>query len=285
LPLLIFEGLSGRLISAVLRPGKTPTGRENAAIVQRIMAGLRAHWPTTHIIVRGDMGFAQPELMRLVQADSHADFLFGLGAGHPTALRPQAEPALIAAEQALATRSAYARAHDQSLPPRVCLYGEADDRARSWQNIDCRVCYKAEVNHDGHNPRFVVTSLTEPCPETIYRDLYCARGQDENYIKQLKNDRVADRMSARGFLGNQLRLFYAGAAYELIRILRTNTLQHTPLAKAQPATLRLKLFKLAVRGVQYKDRIKLHLPTACPVAGVLTHVTEILYRTPQLKPG
>src|SRR5699024_2839542 len=115
--------------------------------------------------------------------------------------------------------------------------------------------------------------------------LYCARGQDENYIKQLKNDLAADRMSAHGFLSNQLRLFYACAAYELIRILRTNTLQHTPLAQAQPATLRQKLFKLAVRVVQYKDRIKLHLPTACPVAGLLAHVTEIFYRTPQLKPG
>src|SRR5699024_7812511 len=100
LPLLIFEGLSGRLISAVLRPGKNPTGRENAAIVQRVMAGLCKHWPTTHIIVRGDTGFAQPELMRLVQADSYADFIFGLGAGHPTTLRPKAAPALAQAERA-----------------------------------------------------------------------------------------------------------------------------------------------------------------------------------------
>src|SRR5699024_3415042 len=148
-----------------------------------------------------------------------------------------------------------------------------------------RVCYKAEVTRLGDNPRFVVTSITNACPETVYRDLYCARGQDENYIKQLKNDLVCDRMAEQGFVGNHLRLFYACAAYELIHALRMNTLKGTSLERAQPATLRHKLFKLAVRVVEHTDRIKLHLPTACPVAGLLRRVTEIFYRTPRLKPG
>lgn len=147
------------------------------------------------------------------------------------------------------------------------------------------MCFKAEVNHWGDNPRFVVTSITDACPESVYRDLYSARGQDENYIKQLKSDLVCDRMSEHGFVANHLRLFYACAAYELIHALRRNTLHNTPLANAQPATLRQKLFKLAVRVVQYKDRVKLHLPSACPVAHILTRVTEILYRTPRLDPG
>lgn len=285
LPLLIFEGLSGRLITAALRPGKAPTGGENAAIVGRVMARLRQHWPDTHIIVRGDMGFAQPELMRAVQADPHADFVFGLGAGHPTTLRPQADAALRQARQTLATRSAYARAHDQWAPARVCLYDEVDYRARTWAGIDCRVCYKAEVNRFGDNPRFVVTSITHACPETVYCQLYSARGADENYIKQLKNDLAADRMSEQGFVANHLRLFYACAAYELMHALRRNTLANTPLAQAQPATLRQKLFKLAVRVVQYKDRIKLHLPSACPAAAWLQRATDILYYTPRLDSG
>lgn len=139
---------------------------------------------------------------------------------------------------------------------------------------------KAEVNGDGDNPRFVVTAIREAAPEIVYRDLYCARGQDENYIKQLKNDLTADRMSDHGFLANHLRLFYACAAYVLIHDLRSQTLRGTPLAQAQPAPRIGKLFKLAVRVVQYKDRIKLHLPSACPVGRLLHRVTEILYRTP-----
>ena len=285
LPLLIFEGLSGKLITALLRPGKPASGRENAAILRRVLSRLREHWPTTHIVVRGDMHFAQPELMRLVQADPHADFIFGLGAGHPTALRPLAEPWMKEARQALAIARDSASTHGQPGRERIRLYGEVDYRARSWKDLRCRVILKAEVNRAGDNPRFVVTSIDNACPETVYRDLYCPRGQDENFIKQLKNDLTADRMSGQGFLGNSLRLFYACAAYELVHALRMNTLQYTPLASAQPATLRNKLFKLAVRVVQYKDRVKLHLPSACPVKPWLSRITAILYHTPLLKPG
>lgn len=132
----------------------------------------------------------------------------------------------------------------------------------------------------GTNPRFVVTSLNEPSPEALYRDLYCARGQDENFIKAVKNDLASDRTSDHAFLANHLSLFYACAVYSLIHSLRENTLCHTELARAQPMSIILKLFKLAVRVVrvvQYKDRIKLHLPSACPVKGLLQRVSELLY--------
>lgn len=90
----------------------------------------------------------------------------------------------------------------------------------------------------------------------------------------MKNDLASDRTSDHAFLANHLRLFYACAAYRLIHSLRENTLCHTELAKAQPVSIILKLFK---RVVQYKDRIKRHLPSACPVKGLLRRVTEWLY--------
>ena len=136
---------------------------------------------------------------------------------------------------------------------------------------------KAEVMALGDNPRYVVTSLTDPGPDILYKELYCARGQDENFIKAVKNDLASDRTSDHAFLANHLRLFYSCAAYALIHGLRENTLVHTELAKAQPVSIILKLFKLAVRVVQYKDRIKLSLPTSCPMKGVLARVTELLY--------
>lgn len=131
-----------------------------------------------------------------------------------------------------------------------------------------------------------MTSLADPAPEAIYRDLYCARGQDENFIKAVKNDLASDRTSDHGFLANHLRLFYACAAYGLIHSLRDNTLCHTELARAQPMTIILKLFKLAVRVVQNKTRIKLHLPSACPEKSLLHRVTELLYLArPRLPPN
>ena len=138
---------------------------------------------------------------------------------------------------------------------------------------------KAEVMALGDNPRFVVTSLDLPTPECLYRDLYSARGQDENFIKMLENDWARDRTSDHRFLANHLRLFFAGAADVLHQALRTEVLVHTELAKAQPLTVILKLFKWAVRVVVSKDRIKLHLPTSCPVKDLLRRVTEILFLT------
>jgi hypothetical protein len=158
------------------------------------------------------------------------------------------------------------------------LYDDVVYQAGSWPKA-YRVVLKAEIMALGDNPRFVVTSLADPTPEALYRDLYCARGQDENFIKAVKNDLASDRTSDHAFLANHLRLFYACAAYNLIHSLRENTLCHTELAKAQPMSIILKLFKLAVRVVQYKDRVKLHLPSACPVKALLHRVTELLYLT------
>ena len=94
----------------------------------------------------------------------------------------------------------------------------------------------------------------------------------------IKNDLASDRTSDHRFLANHMRLFFSCAAYVLHHALRTEVLVHTEPAKAQPVTVILKLFKLAVRVVQYKDRIKLHLPSGCPVKSLLSKVTEILYQ-------
>lgn len=274
LPLFIFEGLSGKLIGAALRPGKRPTGAENAMIVKRVMQQLRRHWPETHLILRGDGHFSNPALMQLALDDPHADFIFGV-AGNRRLTR-LARPFLEANQKAHRSRCALARQAGCQAPQQTRSYHELEYQAESWPQA-FRVILKAEVMSQGDNPRFVVTSLDSATPDIIYRELYCARGQDENYIKMIKNDLASDRTSCSGFLANQLRLFYACAAYVLHHTLRSETLKHTALENAQPATVILKLFKLAVRVVQYKDRVKLHLPTSCPVQGLLKKVTELLY--------
>ena len=272
LPLFLFEGLSGQFITAALRPGQRPTGAENAMIVSRVIKRLRAAWPQTRILLRGDAHFANPELMQLAVDDPAIDFLFGLAGNR--ALSPMAEPFLAPHRRRLET----ARRAGLPLPTPTHSYPEIAYRAESWPQA-FRVILKAEVMALGDNPRFVVTSLDLPSPEGLYRDLYNARGQDENFIKMLKNDLASDRTSDHRFLANHLRLFFSCAAYVLHQALRTDILVHTELAKAQPLTVILKLFKLAVRVVASKDRIKLHLPTSCPVKDLLRRVTEILFLT------
>ena len=279
LPLFIFEGLSGKLVTAALRPGKRPTGAENAAIVKRVLKRLRAVWPNTRIILRGDGHFSNPELMQLALATLLTDFIFGV-AGN-SVLSPLAKPFLLAARQLHETRCAYAKLNQLKEPDATRTYHDLEYSAKTWPKT-FRVVLKAEVMALGDNPRFVVTSLDLPTPENLYRDLYCARGQDENWIKMIKNDLASDRTSDHRFLANHMRLFFSCAAYVLHQALRTEVLVHTELAKAQPFTVILKLFKIAVRVIQYKDRVKLQLPSLCPAKPLLLKICNLLNQPPKL---
>ena len=218
--------------------------------------------------------------MQVVQGDPHSDYVLGKGTGHKTALRPKAKELLNEARQALKVKTELARLNDMPEPERLRLYGEADYQAKSWKGLDARIIYKAEVNQKGDNPRFMVTSIKEASPETIYEKLYCPRGQDENFIKHLKSDLSGDRLSDQGFLANHLRMFYACAAYVLHHELRTKALTGTELEKAPPSTVSTKLCKIAVKVVEYKDWIKLHLPRSCLFKGLLQYVTDVFYLMP-----
>jgi hypothetical protein len=277
LPLFIFEGTSHALVTACLRPGKRPTGAENAMILVRLLAYLRRHWPQTHILVRGDSHFATPEVLDVLAQRRLTDFVFGL-AGNAVLLR-HAAPVMQAARCLYQQRVALAQAYGECPPTSSRLYEECCYAAASWSQ-PWRVIVKAEVMAAGDNPRFVVTSLAAPTPQRVYEDLYCARGNCENDIKAVKCDLHSDRTSATTFLANAMRLLLACAAYVLHHALRTHTLAHTALATAQPSTVILTLFKVATQVKQYKDRILLHLPTSCPVKALLHRVTTLLAASP-----
>jgi Transposase DDE domain group 1 len=277
LPLFIFEGTSHALVTACLRPGKRPPGAENAMILVRLLAYLRRHWPSTHILVRGDSHFATPEVMEVIAHRRRMDFVFGL-AGNPVLLR-QAASVMQEARELFRQRSALAQAYGEQPPASSRVYDEFSYAAASWAQ-PWRVIVKAEVMVAGDNPRFVVTSVEAPPPPQVYEDLYCARGNCENDIKAVKNDLYSDRTSATTFLANATRLLLSCAAYVLHHALRTHTLAHTTLATAQPSTVILTLFKVATQVKQYKDRIVLHLPTSCPVKALLRRVTTLLTAIP-----
>lgn len=226
-------------------------------------------------MLRGDGHFSNPELMQLALDTPNTDFIFGLPGNR--ILSPLAQPFLEATRLAHQTRCALAQGQNQTEPGTTRTYHDLAYQAKTWPKA-FRVVLKAEVLTLGDNPRFVVTSLEQPSAESLYRDLYCARGQDENWIKMMKNDLSSDRTSDHRFLANHLRLYFSCAAYVLHQTLRTDVLVHTELAQAQPYTVILKLFKIAVRVIQYKDRIKLQLPSSCPVQELLYRVTEILFR-------
>jgi hypothetical protein len=251
----------------------------NAMIMKRVLRLLRQHWPQTHILLRGDGHFSGPELMQLIIDDGNADFIFGLTGN--AVLSRKAEGLMRNARGHLDLHRSLA-AH--GLGPDVAamrLFGEFEYAAKSWSKPH-RVVLKAEVlagsdgKSDKDNKRFVVTTLRSPTPQAIYQQEYCARGQAENWIKQVKCDLKSDRTLASTFLGNFARLLLTAAAYVLHQQLRQLELQGTALAIAQPKTVILSLFKIAVRVKQYKDRALLHLPSACPVKALLAQVCQRL---------
>jgi len=277
MPLTIFDGLSGKLITAILRPGKRPTGKENAMIMKRVLKRICQQWPNTNILLRGDGHFSNPELMQLCLDDGNMDFIFGMTANN--VIKPLAKPLMDEARALHADRQCYAQGKPIS---NTRLFGEFEYAAGSWPQ-PFRIIQKAEVMDLGDNPRFIVTSLDLPSPKVAYTQLYCSRGNAERYIKELKNDLACDRTSDSSFLANCMRLITSCAAYNLIHSLRSETMKGTRLEHVQASTLITRLFKISVRIIQYKDRIKLQLPSTCPVKNILAQVTEILYCIPPPK--
>ena len=278
LPLMIFDGISGALVAAVLRPGKRPTGAENAMIMRRVLTRIRRHFPDTHILVRGDGHFSTPELMEMIDGMPNMDFIFGFS--NNVKLQALAEPSKQRAYALWASVQT-----QEVVPESVRVFDEFPYAARSWPK-PWRVLLKAEVMAQGENPRFVVTSLVGLDADTLYEDIYCARGQAENFIKHLKSDLSADRTSCTSFIANCMRLLLHAAAYILHQQLRTQALQHTALSQAQPSTVIGKLFKIAVQVRQSKQRITLRLPSACPVKHLLHTLTERLFlSTPATVPN
>jgi hypothetical protein len=273
IPFFIFEGLSGALVTACLRPGTRPPGRAKALIVVRRLAFLRRHWPQTPILVRGDSHCATPAVLAVLAPRHRMDCVFGL-AGHPVLLR-HATPVIQEARRLHQQRTTLAQAHHVRPPDSRRLYAAFTYGAASWAQ-PWRVILTAAVMAAGDHPRFVVTSLAAPTPQCVYEDISGARGTCANHLKAVKGDLHSDRTSATTFLANAMRLLLSCAASALHHALRTQTLQQTALAQAQPATVILTLCKVATKVKKYQDRLLLHLPSSCPVKALLQRVTALL---------
>ena len=144
-------------------------------------------------------------------------------------------------------------------------YAETRHRAGSWHK-EQRALARIEATRLGLDIRFVVTNLDRGSAEWLYETLYCARGHAENLIKLHKAQLASDRTSCRSALANQVRLVLHTAAYWLMLAVRNAIPKERDLAKAEFATLRLKLLKIAARVVEMTSRVRLAFAAACPEA-------------------
>ncbi len=255
LPLYIFCG--SEPLCAKLRTADRDGCHGALDEIQRIAARIREAWPEVKILVRGDSGFCRDDLMAWCVSQTDVFYVLGLSRN------PRLE-ALVALEM----QSARVWSRLTGSPCRC--YRETTCRTQDSGSTTRRVVAKAEVTGDKDNPRFVVTNLplgTYSCAE-IYEDIYCARGEMENRIKEQQLHLFADRTSTATFRANQLRLWLSTIAYGLLNDLRELGLQDTSLAKAQCSTIRLRLLKIAAAVSSSVRRIAVKMSQNFPLRQV-----------------
>ena len=249
LPLYIFAG--EHLLCARQRTSNQDAAAGSVAELERIVERLRRRWPKTHIVVRADSGFCREELMAWCEAN---EVHYVLGLARNERLRAEIVDAM--ADAALE--------HERTGKP-ARRFVEFDYRTReSWSRAR-RVVAKAEQIEGKENPRFVVTSLSRKryAARRLYEQLYCARGEMENRIKE-QLSLFADRMSTQTIRANQMRLDFSSLAYTLMLGLRRLGLAGTAWARLQTETLRRRLLKVGTRLRVTARRVWLSLAESWP---------------------
>ena len=250
MPLHIYEGKSGKLITTILRPGKRPSGKEIVMILKRIVKEIRTRWPRVGIIFRGDSYYSCPEVFDFCKKHS-IKYILGLIGRKPMLKKVQNLVDKAKELYSLNNKS-------------VKLFGEFHYKANSWSEPE-RIIVKAEHNNKGSNTRFIVTNIENTNRKMIYQLIYCNRGAMELMIKAHKNHLRSDKTSCSSFQANQFRLFLHSIAYVLLHAFREKHLKGTQFAKAQFDTIRLRLLKIGARVRVLSTKVKIHLPTSFPL--------------------
>ena len=270
LPLYIFSG--GDLLCARLRPSNIDASAGSVKELERIVRRVRRRWPEAWLIVRGDSGFCREEFMSWCE-DNGVDYVLGLKRNERLVKR--------IAKAMRKSRSRHVATGKASRRFREFRY-----RTRTSWSRSRRVVAKAEWLAKGDNPRFVVTSLSQKVAgaQHLYEQLYCARGDMENRIKECQLALFADRTSTATMQANQLRLHFASFAYALLHGLRRLALTGTRWAKAQCGTIRVRWLKVAARVKITARKVWVSFASAYPYREEFAAIAQALRKGPARAP-
>ena len=266
LPLYIFSGR--HLLLARLRKANIDAAAGSRDELVKIVAQIRGAWPTTRIVIRADSGFCRDELLTWCE-ENRVDYVIGLARNGR--LHGLSQYHLGVAQCLHAAQGGSQRA-----------YGELEYRTVDTWSRERRVVLRAEHSAHGDNPRYVVTSLPESEVDArrLYEDIYCARGEMENRIKEQQLDLFAGRVSAETMRANQVRLYFASIAYTLMEALRRIGLAHTELERAQCGTIRNRLLKIGAQVRVSVRRVVVALSEAFPLQGLFARALANLRGAP-----
>lgn len=256
----VYHASTGLPVATILRPAKTPGGREVRTVVKHLTKRILKAWKRANIVWRGDSHYGRSEAMDWCD-DNGTGYIFGL-AGNA------------ALDREVAGISQHLRFwHAWSAEPKMRCYTSFEHRVGSWsrpRRVIARIEASLQPDPTPQKPdgmrqeidvRYVVTSLDGDA-ERLYEGVYCQRGQAENLIKLHKAQLASDRTSCTSAVANQIRSMLATAAFWLMHTVRAAIPPGHALARAEFNTLRLKLMKIAVRVVEHAGRIRAHLPAS-----------------------
>ncbi len=245
-PLLVFDGQTGHLLTALLRAGNTHASNSSVAVLGRIVSRLRQRWPGVSIEMRADAGFAVPAVYDYCEQE---DITYTIALITNPRLKEMAGELL---DEAICLH--------ESERTKQRLFSEDLYAAASWER-ERRVVYKAEAMEKGTNRRFVVTTRND-APKELY-EFYARRAEGENWIKDFKVHIKADRLSCHRFIANQFRLLLHACAYWLMDALRRKLIE-VGTRRMQLDTLRIYLIKIGGRVRELMTKARLHLASGHP---------------------
>jgi DDE family transposase len=263
LPLYIVCG--EHLLGVRLRPANIDASAGALAEVERIIRQIRESWPEVKIILRADSGFCRESLMSWCEAHQ-VDYVFGFARNER--LRRIIEPEM---QQAAVWHRETGQAGR--------MFAEFAYQTNSSWSRPRRVVAKAEQIEGKENPRYVVTSLEAAHwpARKLYEELYCARGDMENRIKE-QYSLFAGRVSAATLRANQLRLYLSAAAYVLMNAFRRLALSGTIWARAQCETIRLQLLRIGAQVRITVRKVWISIASSYPHWHIFAHAYDQLRR-------
>jgi len=261
MPLHIYEGLSGKLITTILKPGRRSKQSDIASLLKKLILHLRKEWANTMIIVRGDSHFTSADFMRWCEEQYNTGYITGVS-GHRK-LHEMAAVTIQSAEREFKQYGKYVKRYHSF------LY-----QAGSWSQPQ-KVVVKVEVSEIGTNIRYIVTNLVQFRAKDLYEKGYCARGAMELRIKEHKLYLRSDRSSCHRFKANQFRLFLHSIAYVLLHTFQKEVLRGTEFENATFKTIQNKIIKTAAWVKEMKTKVKIELPRCCPTKSIQSNCLEM----------
>ena len=259
MPFHIYEGLTGRLIATVLRPGKTPAKEEILGLLRRIVRRIKKRFPKTTIIFRADSHHTKPEVMDWLE-DNDVRYILGLGT-NGILKKIMAD---------IVERAATTQKRNWATVRRFHSFHYA---AGTWRQ-ERRIVARVEATTLGVDTRFIVTDL-DAGAKYLYETVYCGRANAELMIKEHKCFLKSSRTSCHTAEANQFRLFVHSAAYVIMHSFRETVLKGTGLATATFDSIRLRLLKMAARVEVGKTFVRFHMPAKSPVADIFAKMAAV----------